>query len=145
MPQDDGVVSESTPRVVSVAYWIWVLCAAVMVLLGLLALTTSADAIREQLGSDADSFVWLLRGIGATSLVFGLGIGFLAAPTRAGSARLRNVVVVLSAVFASVTIALSAIGVIAPVLLVVPLMLVVAGVLVFREGAREWFRRDRTE
>ncbi len=145
MPQDDGVVSESTPRVVSVAYWIWVLCAAVMVLLGLLALTTSADAIREQLGSDADSFVWLLRGIGATSLVFGLVIGFLAAPTRAGSARLRNVVVVLSAVFASVTIALSAIGVIAPVLLVVPLLLVVAGVLVFREGAREWFRRDRSE
>ncbi|WP_433606893.1 hypothetical protein [Prescottella agglutinans] len=138
-------MSESTPRVVSVAYWIWVLCAAVMVLLGLLALTTSADAIREQLGSDADSFVWLLRGIGATSLVFGLVIGFLAAPTRAGSARLRNVVVVLSAVFASVTIALSAIGVIAPVLLVVPLLLVVAGVLVFREGAREWFRRDRSE
>ncbi|WP_430333904.1 hypothetical protein [Rhodococcus sp. ACT016] len=137
-------MSESSPRVVSVAYWIWVLCAAVMVLLGLLALTTSADAIREQLGTDADAFVWLLRGIGATSVVFGVVIGFLAAPTRAGSARLRNAVVVLSSVFALVTIALAAIGVIAPVLLVIPLLLVVASVLVFREGAREWYRRGQS-
>ncbi|MDH6680377.1 tetrahydromethanopterin S-methyltransferase subunit F [Rhodococcus sp. LBL1] len=141
----DGLVSESTPRVVSIAYWIWVLCAAVMVLLGLLAMTTSADAIREQLGADADSFVWLLRGIGATSLLFGLAIGFLAAPTRAGSPRLRLVVVVLSSIFALVTIGLSAIGLIAPVLLVIPLLLVVASVLVFREGAREWFRRGQSD
>jgi len=146
MPQD-GVVNESTPRVVSVAYWIWVLCAAAMVLLGLLASTTSADAIRDQLGpdADADAFVWLLRGVGVTSLVFGLVIGFLAAPTRAGNVRPRNAVVALSAVFAVATIALSAVGLIAPLLLAIPLLLVVASVLVFREGAREWFRREQSD
>lgn len=141
----DGVVTESTPRLVSAAYWIWVLCAAAMVLLGLLALTTSSAALREQLGSDADSFVALLRGVGGATLVFGLAIGFLAAPVRAGNARGRAVEVVLSSVFALAAIALTVTGVLAPVFLVIPLLLVVAGVLVFREGAREWFRRERTE
>ncbi|RVW01820.1 hypothetical protein [Rhodococcus spongiicola] len=138
-------MSESTPRLVSVAYWIWVVCAAAMVFLGLLAMTTSADAIEERLGSDADSFVGVLRGIGIASLLFGLVIGFLAAPVRAGNPRLRNVVVLLSAVFAVAAIALSTVGVIAPVLLVVPLLLVVACILVFREGAREWFRRRQSD
>ena len=135
-------MNESAPRVVSVAYWLWVLSAAVMVLLGLLALTTSSDAIDEQLGSDAESLVGLLRGIGAVTLLFGLAIGFLAAPMRAGNIRIRNVVVALSTVYAVAAIVLAAIGVIAPVLLVLPVLLVVAGVLVCREGARGWFRRD---
>ena len=138
-------VSPQPPRIVVVAYWIWVLCAAVLVLLGLLALTTSADAIRAQVGSDADAFVWLLRGVGVAALLVGLVIGFLAAPVRAGRTRLRTVVVVLSALFASAVIGLTAIGVLAPVLLVLPVLLVVADILVFREGAREWFRRDESE
>ncbi|CAM3217142.1 Integral membrane protein [Prescottella defluvii] len=138
-------MSESTPRVVSVAYWIWVLSAAAMVLFGLIALTTSTDAIRGQLGADADTFVWLLRGVGAVSVIFGLAIGFLAAPVRAGSRRLRTAVVGCSSVFALVAIALSAVGVIAPALLVIPLLLLLASVLVYREGAREWFRDERAD
>lgn len=132
-------MSERSPRPVSVAYWIWVLCAAVMVLLGLLAATTSADAIRGRLDSDVDSFVWLLRGIGVASVVFGVAIGFLAAPVRAGDRRLRPVIAVLCGVFALAVVAMVAIGVLAPVLLVIPVLLSVASVLVFREGARDWF------
>lgn len=133
---------ERSPRPVSVAYWIWVLCAAVMVLLGLLAATTSADAIRGRLDSDVDSFVWLLRGIGIGSVVFGVAIGFLAAPVRAGDRRLRTVVAVLCGVFALAVVAMVAIGVVAPVLLTIPLLLTVASVLVYREGAREWFEHS---
>ncbi|ORL84580.1 hypothetical protein [Prescottella equi] len=133
---------ERSPRPVSVAYWIWVLCAAVMVLLGLLAATTSADAIRGRLDSDVDSFVWLLRGIGIGSVVFGVAIGFLAAPVRAGDRRLRTVVAVLCGVFALVVVAMVAIGVVAPVLLTIPVLLTVATVLVYREGAREWFEHS---
>ncbi|PTR31244.1 hypothetical protein C8K36_101271 [Rhodococcus sp. OK519] len=135
-------MSERSPRPVSVAYWIWVLCAAVMVLLGLLAATVSVDAIRGRLGSDADAFMWLLRGIGIGSVVFGVAIGFLAAPVRAGDRRLRAVVVVLCGVFALAAVAMVAIGVLAPVLLVVPILLSVASVLVYREGAREWFEQS---
>ncbi|MBM4593766.1 hypothetical protein GS454_10930 [Rhodococcus hoagii] len=130
------------PAPVSVAYWIWVLCAAVMVLLGLLAATTSADAIRGRLDSDVDSFVWLLRGIGIGSVVFGVAIGFLAAPVRAGDRRLRTVVAVLCGVFALAVVAMVAIGVVAPVLLTIPVLLTVASVLVYREGAREWFEHS---
>ncbi|AVP69907.1 hypothetical protein [Prescottella equi] len=133
---------ERSPRPVSVAYWIWVLCAAVMVLLGLLAATTSADAIRGRLDSDVDSFVWLLRGIGIGSVVFGVAIGFLAAPVRAGDRRLRTVVAVLCGVFALAVVAMVAIGVVAPVLLTIPVLLTVATVLVYREGAREWFEHS---
>jgi hypothetical protein len=135
-------VIERSPRPVSVAYWIWVLCAAVMVLLGLLAATTSADAIRGRLDSDVDSFVWLLRGIGIGSVVFGVAIGFLAAPVRAGDRRLRTVVAVLCGVFALAVVAMVAIGVVAPVLLTIPVLLTVATVLVYREGAREWFEHS---
>lgn len=144
MPQDE-VVSESPPRVVSAAYWIWVLCAAVMVLVGLVALTTSSAAIQARVDSDADSFVWLLRAVGGVTVLFGLGIGFLAAPVRAGNVRVRAVEVVLSSAFALSAIALAVTGIIAPVFLVLPLLLVVADVLVFREGARDWFRRERAE
>ncbi|WQB73591.1 hypothetical protein SCD75_17590 [Prescottella equi] len=133
---------ERSPRPVSVAYWIWVLCAAVMVLLGLLASTTSADAIRGRLDSDIDSFVWLLRGIGIGSVVFGVAIGFLAAPVRAGDRRLRTVVAALCGVFALAVVAMVAIGVVAPVLLTIPVLLTVASVLVYREGAREWFEHS---
>ncbi|WP_064058376.1 hypothetical protein [Prescottella equi] len=133
---------ERSPRPVSVAYWIWVLCAAVMVLLGLLAATTSADAIRGRLDSDVDSFVWLLRGIGIGSVVFGVAIGFLAAPVRAGDRRLRTVVAVVCGVFALAVVAMVAIGVVAPVLLTIPVLLTVASVLVYREGAREWFEHS---
>lgn len=133
---------ERSPRPVSVAYWIWVLCAAVMVLLGLLAATTSADAIRGRLDSDVDSFVWLLRGIGIGSVVFGVAIGFLAAPVRAGDRRLRTVVAVLCGVLALAVVAMVAIGVVAPVLLTIPVLLTVASVLVYREGAREWFEHS---
>lgn len=133
---------ERSPRPVSVAYWIWVLCAAVMVLLGLLAATTSADAIRGRLDSDVDSFVWLLRGIGIGSVVFCVAIGFLAAPVRAGDRRLRTVVAVLCGVFALAVVAMVAIGVVAPVLLTIPVLLTVASVLVYREGAREWFEHS---
>lgn len=132
-------MSERSPRPVSVAYWIWVVCAAVMVLFGLLATTTSVDAIRGRHGSDVDAFVWLLRGIGVGSVVFGVVIGFLAAPVRAGDRRLRALVVVLCGVFALAAVAVVAIGVLAPVLLVIPILLSVASVLVYREGAREWF------
>lgn len=133
---------ERSPRPVSVAYRIWVLCAAVMVLLGLLAATTSADAIRGRLDSDVDSFVWLLRGIGIGSVVFGVAIGFLAAPVRAGDRRMRTVVAVLCGVFALAVVAMVAIGVVAPVLLTIPVLLTVASVLVYREGAREWFEHS---
>ncbi|MCA1006024.1 hypothetical protein LCL87_09855 [Rhodococcus hoagii] len=135
-------MSERSPRPVSVAYWIWVLCAAVMVLFGLLAATTSADAIRGNLGSDADAFVWLLRVIGVVSVVFGVVIGFLAAPVRAGDRRLRAVVAVLCGVFALAVVAMVVIGVLAPVLLALPVLLTVASVLVYREGARDWFEQN---
>ncbi len=75
----------------------------------------------------------MLRGIGIGSVVFGVAIGFLAAPVRAGDRRLRTVVAVLCGVFALAVVAMVAIGVVAPVLLTIPVLLTVASVLVYGE------------
>ncbi|WP_241665857.1 hypothetical protein [Prescottella subtropica] len=131
-----------TPRTVVAAYWIWVVCGAAMVLIGLLAATTSADAIEERIGSTADSFVWLLRILGVLSLLAGIVIGFLAAPASGGRPRLRNIVVALSGAFAAAVTVFIALGMLTPVLLPLPVLLIVADVLVYREGAREWYRSN---
>ncbi|WP_305092510.1 hypothetical protein [Prescottella sp. R16] len=131
-----------TPGTVVVAYWIWVLCGAAMVLIGLLAATTSSAAIEERIGSSADSFVWLLRILGVLSLLAGIVVGFLAAPASGGRPRMRNAVVALSGAFAAAVTVFIALGMLTPALLPLPVLLIVADVLVYREGAREWYRSN---
>lgn len=135
----------SRPRAVSVAYWLWLVAAVLLVLFGLLAVTTSSDEIRRQFvenGNDpasVDSFVLLLRGIGVGSLVVGIVVGLLAGPVRTGDPRFRRALVTLSGVFALLSMATVLLGLTPGVLLIVPILLVIAAVLVYRPGARDWF------
>ena len=134
----------SRPVSVSVAIWLWLVAAFVLILFGLLAATTSADHIREQLAQNsdpakADSIELLLRGIGVGSLVVGVVVGLLAGPVRNGDPRFRRALVTLSGVFALLAMATVLLGLTPGVLLIVPILLVVAGVLVYRASARDWF------
>lgn len=136
------------PRPVDIAYWLWLFCAALLVLFGLLALTSPGSSIREQLvergaaPDSVDGFIVLLRGSGAVSLLTGLGIGLMAGPTRAGDLRFRRAVVALSVVFAVLQLGLMATGLgQAPTLLVAVLALV-ASVLVYLKSATAWFAGD---
>ena len=123
----------------------WIVCAAVLVLFGLLAATSSADAIRQRLteqhvsADNIEAFMQLLRITGVISLVVGLAVGLLAGPVRRGDERFRRALVALSAVFALIQIAAVLFALSPPVLLVVPILLIGAGILVYRPGSRDWF------
>lgn len=135
------------PRPVEVAYWLWLVSAGLLVLFGLLSLTASGDAVREQLieggvaAGDVDPLVALLRGSGGLAVVVGLGTGFLAGPVRAGDARFRRAAVALTAVYAAIQLLSVAVGVGQLPMLVLALVMVVAAVLVYQKSVRGWFVR----
>lgn len=135
------------PRPVEVAYWLWLVSAAMLVLFGLLSLTASGDAVREQLieggaePGDADSLVTLLRGSGGLAVAVGVGAGFLAGPVRAGDARFRRAAVALTAVYAVLQVLSVAVGVGQLPMLLFALVMAVAAVLVYLPSVREWFVR----
>ncbi|MFD1815042.1 hypothetical protein [Rhodococcus gannanensis] len=136
------------PRLVDVAYWLWLVAAGLLVLFGLLALTASGDTLRTsfvEAGAEpdvADSLVTLLRGTGVLGIAVGLGTGALAGPVRAGHAGFRRAEVALSGVYAVIQVLSVAVGVGQPQMLLCALLMVVAGVLVYRPSVRDWFVRD---
>jgi hypothetical protein len=140
---------EGRPRNVEIAYWIWIVAAVLLVLFGALLSTASTDAAREvweKNGNDPDGFAGymrMLRGIGIISLVVGLGVGFLARPVRFGDARFRRALVALSFVFALVGLGLVLIGIAPTIFVIVPLLLIAAGVLVYRPSGNSWFTDEQ--
>lgn len=135
------------PRLVDVAYWLWVVCAALLVLFGLLALTASGDAVREQLLANGakpdgvDALVSLLRGSGGLAVAVGLGTGFLAGPVRAGHPGFRRAEVALTGVYAVIQLLSMAVGVGQLPTLLTALGMLAAAVLVYLPSARGWFVR----
>ena len=135
------------PRPVEVAYWLWLVCAALLVLFGLMSLTASGDAVREQFlahGADpgnVDGLVLLLRGSGGLALAVGVGIGFLAGPVRAGDPRFRRAAAALSAVYAALQVVALAIGVGRPETLMVAVGMVASALLVYLRPVSGWFAR----
>ncbi|MFD4294355.1 hypothetical protein ACFWPA_07065 [Rhodococcus sp. NPDC058505] len=138
---------ETRPQQVAIAYWLWLACAALLVLFGLLALTASGDAVRDQLlangadPGDVDALVGLLRGSGALAGAVGVAIGFLAGPVRAGDPRFRRAAVALSAVYTLIQVLSTAVGVGQAPTLMTAIGLVIASILVYLPSARDWFVR----
>lgn len=135
------------PRVVTVAYVLWLTAAVLLILVALLTLTVPVDQLRTALESqgatstDIDSYLSTIRIFGVVSAGFGLALGFLAGPVRAGIARFRAILVVVSLV-AALLLLLVVFGlVLFQELLVVALVLLAACALVYRPSAREWYSR----
>lgn len=137
------------PRVVTVAYVLWLVAAVLLILVALLTLTVPADQLRTALvgqgatSTDIDSYLSTVRAVGVVSAGFGLALGFLAGPVRAGIARYRAILVVLSLVVA-LALLLVVFGLaLFQELLLVAVILLVACALVYRPAAKEWFSRVR--
>lgn len=152
MPQDgpvttspDSPIDLPRPSSVSVAYWLWMFAAVVLVFSGLLIATTSGDVLRTRLvdlGTNADSIdglIRLIRGIGVVSLLVGVVVGFLSGAVKAGDARYRRALVTLSGIFAVLQIATVLLGLSPTYLLLVPILLITASVVVYRQAAAPWF------
>lgn len=133
------------PRAVTIAYTLWLVAAVLLILVALLTLTVPVDQLRTSLAgqgataSEIDSYLSMIRVVGVVSGLLGLVLGFLAGPVRAGHARLRRVLVIVSLVVALLLAAVVFVLVLFQELLAVALVLVVACVLVYRPSAREWF------
>lgn len=136
------------PRVVTIAYALWLVAAVLLILVALITLTVPVDQLRSSLDSqgasaeDIDSYLSTIRVVGVVSALLGLALGFLSGPVRAGHPRFRRLLVILSSVVAVLLLlVVFALSLFQELLLVV-LVLVVASALVYRPSARSWFARE---
>lgn len=138
----------SRPRIVTVAFAAWVVGAVLAVLLGLISVTFSADALRTQVTDDGVSvddvngFITVLRTFGILQIVVGSAIGFLAGVTcRGGDGRFRRALTALSVMFGLVLLGSSIVGfAVVPLLATLgAILLFVASALAYRPSASPWF------
>lgn len=115
------------PRIVSAAFWCWLVAGVMLAALGLLlALNKAQIAI-------------FLRGAAALFVVAGLALGYLAGRTRTGHTRYRRAAVGLALALVVLLAMFILIGG-GGVLWVLPMILTLVGaILVMRPSAQEWF------
>jgi hypothetical protein len=114
------------PRIVDAVFWLWLLAAISLVVLGMLMTLTRGNLPP------------VFRGAGVLFAVAGLALGYLAGRTRAGHTRMRRAavglalaLVVLLALFTLMT---------GGVLWLIPMILTMVGaVLIMRPSAQGWF------
>ncbi|NLE79373.1 MAG: hypothetical protein GX610_07260 [Rhodococcus sp.] len=135
--------ARSRPRTVDVAFWVWALAAVLLILLGLIAVTTPAAGLREQLTGYAalDTAVLAVRISGGLAVLAGFGIGFTLSAVREGSSRARGVATAISVAYSTIQVVLVFVGLNTVFAMTVPLLLLVASVLVFRPEGHVWFVR----
>lgn len=137
----------SRPTAVEAAFWLWIASAFLLILFGLINLTSASYSLREQFADQGvstgniDIYVTFVRVSGLVLLLTGLAIGGLAGPTRSGRSLCRRILVIVSAIFALVQIALVVAGISTLLALVIPVMLIGAGVAIYRDTTRSWFAR----
>ncbi|NLU84125.1 hypothetical protein [Rhodococcus sp. HNM0569] len=110
----------------------WLAASFTSIVVGLLALTTTAlpDGTAP------------LRVTGAVSLVFGLVVGVLAGPVRAGHASVRRMLLWISLAGAVVGFTAVLGGFASSLLLIAPVLVLVATVCAYRPAARQWFDHE---
>ena len=130
------------PTAVEAAFWLWIASAFLLILFGLINVTSASYSLREQFtdqgvsAGNIDIYVTFVRVSGLVLL-----LGGLAGPTRAGRALCRRILVIVSGVFAVLQIALVVAGISTVLALVVPVMLICACVAIYRDTTRSWFAR----
>jgi multisubunit Na+/H+ antiporter MnhB subunit len=137
--------AEPRPRIVEVAFWCWVVAAVLLILGGLLAVTTGFDTLRHVVPATvADdkvrSLLTIYRATGAICIALGLAFGYLAGRTRRGDKRFRRAAIALS-VAAVVLLVLCAVllGYVPYLAPFATIALMVAAVLATRDKAQAWF------
>ena len=119
-------VPSSRPRIVDAVFWIWLVSAISLVLMGLFVALTPGNLPP------------LFRGAGVLFGLAGLALGFLAGRTRLGHAGFRRAAVGLSLAFV-LLLALFALMT-QGALWLIPMMLTMVGaVLIMRPSAQNWF------
>jgi CDP-diglyceride synthetase len=114
---------QSRPRVVTAAFWCWVVASVLLIVGGLLAASVAALPI-------------VYRGGGVITALAGAGMAFLAGRTRSGDTRFRRAAVALSLTIVVVIALVSVLGGAVHVLTLLAVIPLIAGtVLMTRPSA----------
>ncbi|MUM19830.1 hypothetical protein FZI91_04770 [Mycobacterium sp. CBMA271] len=132
------------PRIVDVAFWFWVVSAALLFLNGLAGVSQRFAELRahakpEVTDEQVRNLIAFARAWGVLCILLAIGIAFLAGRTRQGDKRFRRALIALSVVSVLGAIAMASSGSVGPVLLIAALSLIVANVLIIRPTAQDWF------
>lgn len=116
---------QSRPRVVTAAFWCWVVASLLLIVGGLIAASVALPAV--------------YRGAGVVTALAGAGMAFLAGRTRNGDSRFRRAAVALSLAIV-VLVALTAVfGVVHMLTLLAVIPLVAGTMLITRPAAASSF------
>jgi hypothetical protein len=113
---------QSRPRVVTAAFWCWVVASLLLIVGGLIAASVSALPM-------------VYRGVGVITVLAGAGMAFLAGRARSGDTRFRRAAVALSLAIVVLVAILAVIGVVHMLTLLAVLPLIAGTVLITRPAA----------
>lgn len=113
---------QSRPRVITAAFWCWVVASILLIVGGLIAASVAALPM-------------VYRGAGVITVLAGLGMAFLAGRTRSGDTRYRRAAVALSLALVVLLAIVSVFGVVHVLTLLAVLPLIAGTVLITRPAA----------
>jgi hypothetical protein len=124
------------PRVVTAAFWCWVVAAVLLIVGGLMVASVSIPVV--------------YRGSGALTALAGAGMAYVAGRARTWDDRFRRAAVALSMTIVVLTslLAVSALllgGVVAMLTLTAVFPLVAGAVLITRPAAADWFQTSEKQ
>ena len=112
------------PRVVTAAFWCWVVAAVLLIVGGLLAASYALPAV--------------FRGAGVITALAGAGMAYLAGRSRRGDTRFRRAAVALSLSIVVLVALVAVMGVVHILTLLAVIPLIAGTVLMTRPAAASW-------
>jgi hypothetical protein len=116
------------PRVVTAAFWCWVVASLMLIVGGMLAASISLPAV--------------FRGGGVLTALAGAGMAFLAGRSRRGDTRFRQAAVVLSLTIIVLVALVAVLGVVHVLTLLAVIPLIAGTVLITRPAAASWSEQE---
>jgi hypothetical protein len=112
---------QSRPRVVTAAFWCWVVASALLIIGGLIVATVALPIV--------------YRGAGVVTVLAGAGMAFLAGRSRTGDTRFRRAAVAMSLAIVVLVALVSVFGIVHVLTLLAVIPLIAGAVLITRPVA----------
>jgi hypothetical protein len=119
---------QSRPRVVTAAFWCWLIASILLIVGGLLAASVSIPAV--------------FRGAGVVTALAGAGMAFLAGRSRNGDTRFRRAALALALTIVVLVALCAVVGVVHVLTLIAVIPLIAGTVLMTRPAASSWVDQE---
>jgi hypothetical protein len=119
---------QSRPRVVTAAFWCWLIASILLIVGGLLAASVSIPAV--------------FRGAGVVTALAGAGMAFLAGRSRNGDTRFRRAALALALTIVVLVALCAVFGVVHVLTLIAVIPLIAGTVLMTRPAASSWVDQE---